>query len=161
MEYKLLIDPRVCVGCRLCELACSVYHEKEYNPTRSRIRVLKDEKLGLDVPVTCLHCDPAYCIKACPTGALVRDEKTGAVILKTENCITCGLCISICPFGAPSFDSGSSRVIKCDLCDGDPRCVKFCGTKAITYDKASRVGLAKKRKEVRKIEKLLSSTATS
>jgi len=35
------------------------------------------------------------------------------------------MCVTACPFGAMSFDSIGKKVIKCDLCDGDPQCVRF------------------------------------
>lgn len=157
MSYRLLVNPSLCTGCRLCELVCSLRHEKQFNPERSRIRILKVERSGLDVPITCLHCNPAYCIKVCPTGAMVRDEETGAVVIRSENCISCGLCISLCPVGAPAFEPEGRKVIKCDLCDGDPRCVKFCGTDALLYDKAGKLSLTKKRIEFEKIQKILST----
>jgi len=47
------------------------------------------------------------------------------------------MCVAICPFGAMSFDNLSKQVIKCDLCDGDPQCVRFCETQAVTYVDAS------------------------
>jgi Fe-S-cluster-containing hydrogenase component 2 len=38
-----------------------------------------------------------------------------------------------CPFGAILYDSERRRVIKCELCEGDPQCVKFCPTEALKY----------------------------
>jgi Fe-S-cluster-containing dehydrogenase component len=38
-----------------------------------------------------------------------------------------------CPFGAITFDEESGKMRKCDLCDGDPACVKHCTTGAIQY----------------------------
>jgi Fe-S-cluster-containing hydrogenase component 2 len=36
-----------------------------------------------------------------------------------------------------SFDSMAQKVIKCDFCDGDPLCAKFCEVHAIQYADAS------------------------
>jgi Fe-S-cluster-containing hydrogenase component 2 len=39
------------------------------------------------------------------------------------------------------------EIIKCDLCDGDPKCVKYCSTGAIEYlDETEE--LEKRRKEM-------------
>jgi len=45
--------------------------------------------------------------------------------------------MSICPFGAIAFDWEGKRVISCNLCDGDPTCVKFCDTQALQYVEAT------------------------
>jgi carbon-monoxide dehydrogenase iron sulfur subunit len=37
------------------------------------------------------------------------------------------------PYGAPSMHPEEKLVIICDLCDGDPQCVKHCPEKAIQY----------------------------
>ena len=42
-----------------------------------------------------------------------------------EKCTGCKLCIKACPFGA--IQVGPNReILKCDLCGGDPECVKYC-----------------------------------
>ena len=51
----------------------------------------------------------------------------------TEKCIGCRMCVSACPFGSMSFDETQRKVLKCDLCDGDPTCVKFCQHNALQY----------------------------
>ena len=37
----------------------------------------------------------------------------------------CGLCIAACPEAAP-LRGADGKVVKCDLCGGDPQCVKAC-----------------------------------
>ena len=44
-------------------------------------------------------------------------------------------CLEACPFGAIFFDSEQGVAIMCDLCGGDPACVKRCATGAIRYGK--------------------------
>ena len=36
-----------------------------------------------------------------------------------------------------AFDPDAKRVLSCDLCDGDPTCVKFCSTHALKYVEAT------------------------
>ena len=44
-----------------------------------------------------------------------------------------------------SFDVIGRKVVKCDLCDGDPQCVRFCETHALEYVDADKVSILKKR----------------
>jgi len=53
------------------------------------------------------------------------------------------MCVAICPFGAMSFDPIAQKVIKCDFCDGDPFCAKFCEVNAIQYGDASEQSMEK------------------
>jgi Fe-S-cluster-containing hydrogenase component 2 len=84
------------------------------------------------VPVVCLQCDDAPCIEQCPTGALVRDPDTSAVIVVAENCDGCGECERACPYGAIRVWEDLAH--KCDLCGGDPECVRFCAPGALRYE---------------------------
>jgi Fe-S-cluster-containing hydrogenase component 2 len=43
------------------------------------------------------------------------------------------------------IDTAARKVIKCDLCDGDPMCVKFCETKALQFLDESQAKMAKMR----------------
>lgn len=159
IPYTLIVNPERCTGCRLCESVCSLHHEGECNPVRSRIRVIRSEEEGLDIPVTCLHCEKAPCIEVCPSAALKRDPTTAAVLLDEGLCIGCKICITMCPFGAPSVDYVTKKVIKCDLCDGDPLCVRFCETKAIEYLRVDKIGVVKKRRlGIKILHKTLAST---
>lgn len=87
------------------------------------------------VPVTCLQCDDAACIKSCLFDALSRNEATGAIDLDREKCVNCEACVAACPFGCALVDAVHNEVIKCDLCGGDPVCARFCPTKALDYKK--------------------------
>lgn len=161
MEYVLVLKPEVCTGCRLCESVCSFHHEKVANPILSRIKVIKDELRGLDVPFVCLQCEDAPCISICPVGALSKNKDTGATILDDSLCIGCKACTIVCPFGAISINP-TGKLFLCDLCDGDPQCVKFCTTKAVDYirsDKLADVETKRYSKEIKKkLEEVYSRT---
>jgi len=121
----ILVDPIRCSGCRLCEIACSLRHEGIIWPEASRIRVFELIPAS-NVPHLCVQCPDYPCVNACPTKALSVDDNTGAVIVNDEKCIQCGLCIDACPGNIPRIPRGKKAVVICDLCGGDPECVKIC-----------------------------------
>lgn len=160
MTKILVVDPEKCTGCRTCESICSFHHEKEFNPAKARIHVLKWEDEGLDVPMVCQQCESPVCETVCPVKALSRDTKTGAIILNYDACIGCKMCVMACPFGALTIDPESKKTIKCDLCNGDPQCVEYCPTKAIDYVKATRATYKKRKEAANRLGKLIRKLAT-
>ena len=130
---RLVVDPRKCTGCRLCEVACSAAHERIFDPAVSRVKVVKVEPIGLDYPSVCRFCGKAACIEACPVGALYRTQSSDVVLLKSDICIMCGACVEACPFGAIVLHPRTRLPIVCDLCSGNPACVARCPTEAIKY----------------------------
>lgn len=142
MKKLLFFFPEKCTGCRVCESMCSLTHTGEINPARSRIRVFKSEKDGTDLPMTCLQCEDALCAKACPVGAIKLDPITGAQVTDTTLCFNCRMCVIACPFGGTLVDI-DNRIMRCDLCGGDPQCVKFCETKAIEFLTPDEIVLAR------------------
>ena len=133
---ELLVYPSRCTGCRACEAACSLLKYGECNPERSMIRVIKREWDGprpIDVPIVCQHCEYPICSFVCPVNAINRDEKTGAMLINDEKCTKCELCIKACPINAIHLDGKEQKVVKCDLCGGEPVCAQWCDTKAITW----------------------------
>ena len=145
MAKILYVDHEKCTGCRLCELVCAVSHDGISNPARSRIRVLKWEAEGLYIPMTCQQCQDAPCLNVCPVKAVSRDDEMGIVKVDYDVCIGCRSCVVVCPFGAMSYNTIDKQVFKCDLCDGEPQCVRFCDVDAIEYIDADEVSIDKKR----------------
>jgi len=143
MEKILVVDHEKCTGCRLCEMVCSVEHTGVNNPARSRIHVIKWQWEGFELPMVCQQCEEAPCIAVCPKDALSRDHVLGE--LNYDLCIGCKMCVTACPFGGMGVDTVARQVIKCDLCDGDPTCVRFCDPDALQFVPATSVNLMKKR----------------
>jgi len=133
---RMLVNSRMCSGCRSCELACSYRHEGVFAPSLSRITVRKDEVGGVDEPVVCRQCGVARCVQVCPCGALARNPRTGAVRVDAGLCMRCGDCVAACPFGAIRIHPDTALPLICDLCDGDPACVGRCATGALRYGRA-------------------------
>ncbi|HBF42284.1 MAG TPA: electron transporter [Desulfobacteraceae bacterium] len=151
MEKVLMIDYQKCTGCRLCELVCSVMHDGISNPARSRIKVMKWESEGLYIPMACQQCEDAPCMNVCPVKAISRDKDLGYVMVDYDVCIGCRSCVAICPFGAMNYNIIDKKVFKCDLCGGDPQCVRFCAEKAIDYVDAGELSVMKKRQAAQRL----------
>ncbi len=134
---QLIIRPQLCTNCHICELACSFKHSSEFTLAHSRVRTIFHPEENLTVPETCLQCVDAACMRSCPTGAICLDEDLGCVQIDYKKCIGCLSCVAACPFGNMLQDrSKPGYVYKCDLCDGDPVCARFCPTGAIVYVEA-------------------------
>ena len=132
MIKVLTLDPKKCVACKTCELTCSLVKTGKCNPSESRIDVITFDEEGFYSPTACFQCKEAWCVKACPASAIHKDEVTGARVVDESKCVGCRMCTLACPFGQIHVSEGKAK--KCDLCGGDPNCVKFCPTKAIRYE---------------------------
>ena len=155
MQKIIVADPLRCTGCRTCEMVCSVTKHGMVNPARARIHVVRFEDYVFDVPMMCQQCEPAPCLNACPMKAIERDAKTGVVKTNYDRCIGCKTCMVACPFGATGYDPVANKVFKCDQCDGDPACVKFCETKALQYVDASTMNMRKSTETAQKVFDIL------
>ena len=81
-----------------------------------------------------------------PTFSIVAiDTETGAKIVSAQECVGCKVCTIACPFGTINYNSVTTKVDKCDLCGGDPDCVKVCPTPALSYIDAEQTGVSKMR----------------
>jgi len=130
-QKVLLYDPSKCTGCRYCEMACVYYHFKEFNMEKAHLHILFEEKTRKFEAIYCLHCDEPLCVAACPNEAAVKDEETGIVRINPVRCIGCKTCTFVCPLSVPWFNERYRISMKCDFCDGDPQCAKFCSPQAI------------------------------
>jgi len=104
-----------------------------------------------------MQCVSPACLHICPSGAITLEEATGAKIIEHAKCIGCRMCMLACPFGAVTVDPITKKVIKCDLCEGDPACAKFCPTGAIEYLTADVYGLMRQREAVKQLNIALSA----
>jgi Fe-S-cluster-containing dehydrogenase component len=129
------MDPKKCVGCRNCEYACSFNRTGMCKSEDSNIKVNYYIEEVACIPMTCVHCEEAWCLEVCPAAAISRDEKTGAVVIDKERCAGCKMCMLACPYGNIHFDKTNKVSRKCDLCgDKEPNCVKHCIAGALQFE---------------------------
>jgi Fe-S-cluster-containing dehydrogenase component len=140
----LTVDPGKCVGCRLCELACSLKNSGEFNPARARVRVMGVDEF-FTLPIVCFQCERPYCMEVCPSGALVKDKESGLVSVTKEKCVGCKMCTLACPFGSIVFSGEDKTAVKCELCGGNPECTQFCPTGAIEFKESDTAMIYKQR----------------
>lgn len=132
-KSRMFVDEDKCSGCRACETVCSFTHSGNFCGENSRIKVEKDECQGIDLPCVCRQCGNAPCLEACPVGALSRDLITRAVLVDQNKCIGCRTCVKACTFNGIRFSHETGKAFICDLCGGDPACIKRCPTGAIKF----------------------------
>ena len=145
----IFADPKKCIGCLNCELACAASHmgitldeayEKglEGEKLIHRNEVIK--KANLTAPMQCMQCEDAPCVKACPINIIVYENNY--VKIYEDDCIGCRSCAIVCPFGAIVMANREAHnqnvtnlvAVKCDLCGGEEgkqACVNVCPTEAI------------------------------
>jgi Fe-S-cluster-containing hydrogenase component 2 len=155
MERMVLADLDKCIGCRTCEIICSLKHEGRCNPAEARISVIKFEEKGFNIPMYCMQCSVPACEAICPTKAIYREEVSGALIIDLKKCIGCKMCILACPIGGLSLHPIKKIVIKCDLCSGEPACVNFCPEQALEFISIEKVSLKMKRKSMTRFSSYL------
>jgi len=131
---RLKVIEENCKGCRFCELACSANKTGTYNPKKSLIIAERYDYPERTRLTYCRQCENAACYNVCPVEAIYIDKDTNAYIVDEEKCIGCEMCVEACEFNAIFIDRDTGKAVKCDLCGGDPQCVKFCPKDTLFYE---------------------------
>jgi carbon-monoxide dehydrogenase iron sulfur subunit len=127
--------PRNCSGCRLCELVCSdSHHPGLVNPRKARVRVDIEHRENKNHPRVCIQCADHPCLESCPVEAIQIDPSLKIPVVGKEACTGCRACVEACPYRVMFFDEDENFALKCDLCGGDPECVKNCAMGAIVLE---------------------------
>lgn len=141
LPSMLIVDQTKCTGCRICELACSARKEGVFRPSLARLKVIRYDDLGMDIPNVCGPCEEAPCVEVCPVYAMRRDPISKMTYLDEDKCILCKSCAGACVNGVIRLDTSRMRILKCDHCGGDPECAKACPTGAIQYASAAQASV--------------------
>ncbi len=136
-KYGFVIDPRRCIDCRACLVACRA--ENDVPLSNTRIWVYDQGVVGefpsltqQFVPYNCMHCDEPPCVEACPSQATYKRKEDGIVVIDQQACIGCGLCIPACPYHVRYVNAQTGKADKCNAClqrtalGEAPACVATC-----------------------------------
>lgn len=128
----------LCIGCGICEIACSVFHHGVINRELSRIRIYRYHlPLPKSVQNICCQCSEQEreCEKACPLDppVIYYDKEKSHMVVDEERCLgaKCGKCLKACPAKVPRFyNPDHNYAMVCDLCERNgvrrPQCVEMC-----------------------------------
>ena len=138
----LRVNKRLCSGCGLCEIACTLFHDGICSPSLARLYVEKDHLQLQFLPHVCAQCLNPACYESCSHEAVRIDHRTGARYIDAVRCTGCGDCAAACPL-MPDAEilrkrdyDGRIVYLKCDLCwerHEGPICVEICPRDAISY----------------------------
>ena len=166
-KWHLIIDVEKCEDCNNCFLSCkdeyigndflpySVAQPKHGPRWMNIMRKERGKFPMIDVaylPVPCMHCDDAACIRKATDGAVYKKDN-GIVIIDPEKAKGRKDMVDTCPYGAIWWNEEQNVAQKCTLCahlldDGwkEPRCVQSCPTgalRAVKVEDSEMVQIAK------------------
>jgi len=153
-RYGMVIDIARCSGCYNCFLACKDEHCGQDYPGYAAaqpmtgqfwMNIIEKErgqypKVKLaDIPVPCMHCEDAPCVKSAKGGA-VYSRPDGIVIIDPAKAEGQKQIVSSCPYGVIYWNGEKNLPQKCTLCAHlldagwkEPRCVEMCPTGALAF----------------------------
>lgn len=151
-KWNLIIDVEKCEDCNSCFLSCKDEHADNEWPGYSLpqplhghrwMNIMQKERGQypiIDVaylPVPCMHCDSAPCIRVAKNGAVYKRED-GIVMIHPEKARGQRKILTACPYNAVWWNEEKDIPQKCTFCahlldEGwdTPRCVQACPTGAL------------------------------
>ena len=151
-KWNLIIDVEKCEDCNNCFLSCkdeyvdnefSGYSVSQPKHEQKWINIMRRERGQcpmIDVaylPIPCMHCDNAPCIRPADKGAVYK-RKDGIVIIDPGKAKGLAYLVDLCPYGAIWWNEEKECAQKCTFCahlldEGwrEPRCVQACPTGAL------------------------------
>ena len=154
-QWNLVIDVAKCENCQNCLLACKDEHTNNHWPGYSlpqpahgqRWMSIHGKERGqyplIDVaylPMPCMHCDNAPCMKAAKDKAVYK-RKDGIVLIDPQKAKGQKQLVDACPYNAIWWNEEEGSPQKCTFCahllDNGweaPRCVQACPTGALRVE---------------------------
>ncbi len=120
-KYVITQDQRRCIGCVACVVHCKVENNLPVGPRFCDILPVGPREVNgvpriFFVYMNCFHCEDAFCIKACPTGAMTRRAKDGIVYVKEDLCIGLQVLYEGLSLGNSPVEPRDRKGFKCHLC---------------------------------------------
>jgi Fe-S-cluster-containing dehydrogenase component len=161
-KWYFVVDVEKCENCGNCLMACKDEHVGNDWPGYSApqpehggrwIDVMGKERGQypfIDVaylPVPCMHCDQAPCIKAGKPGSVIR-RPDGIILIDPRKTKGQRNIVATCPYSAISWNEKLDEPQKCTLCAhlldsgwNTTRCVQSCPTGALSLAHAEEAGM--------------------
>jgi Fe-S-cluster-containing dehydrogenase component len=152
-KWGMVIDITKCNACYGCFIACKdEYWDNDYPPYSAAqprhgqfwIDVVKKERGVYPwvkvayIPIPCMQCDNAPCIKAAKNGAVYK-RPDGIVIIDPKKAIGQRQIVDACPYNAIFWNEEKQLPQKCTFCvqrleEGRiPKCVQVCPSQALIF----------------------------
>ena len=149
----MVIDIPKCNACYGCFIACKdEYWDNDYPPYSAAqprhgqfwIDLVKKERGRYPwvkvayIPVLCMQCDNAPCVKAAKSGAVYK-RPDGIVIIDPKKAVGQRQIVDACPYHAIFWNEEKQLPQKCTFCvqrleEGKiPKCVQVCPSKALIF----------------------------
>jgi len=149
----MVIDISKCIACYDCFIACKdEYWDNDYPPYTAAqprhgqfwMNILKSERgkypyISVSyMPIPCMHCDDAPCIKAAKDGAVYKMDD-GTVVIDPKKAVGQKQIVASCPYGVIFWDEEKKLPQKCTFCAHRlkagkvPRCVQACPNDALVF----------------------------
>jgi len=152
-KWAMVIDVSRCTGCYCCFTACKdEYWDNDYPPYSAAqpklgqfwIDLVKKERGTYPwvkvayIPVLCMQCDDAPCVKAAKNGSVYK-RPDGIVIIDPKKAAGQRQIVDACPYHVIFWNEEKQLPQKCTFCahmleEGKiPRCVQVCPSQALVF----------------------------
>jgi molybdopterin-containing oxidoreductase family iron-sulfur binding subunit len=108
-QWAMVIDLRLCNGCKLCTTSCQAAHYLHADQTWIDVFTMTDAAgETYFMPRPCMMCEDPPCVPVCPVSANFRTTE-GLTLVDQSRCIGTRICMNACPYQARYFNWGAPR----------------------------------------------------
>lgn len=102
-QWVMVFDLRRCDGCRDCIKGCQRQHHLSEDDEWIKVYNLTGIQGKYTMPVLCMQCENAPCVRVCPSRATYH-RPDGVVVVDQNVCIGCRMCMAACPYDVRVFN---------------------------------------------------------